>query len=94
MGAIKDAYTAAEERLHALIVQLEEKGEALAGEIRKAFDELRAHVPAVEAEVKADAARVAHDAVTAEAPVVNEAVQDVAAVADHAATATTEPTKQ
>ena len=91
VGAIKAAYAAAEERLHSLIVQLEESGHELADEFRKVFDQLHGRVPAVEAEAKADAEQVAHDAVAAEAPVVNEAVQDVAAIADTAVTSVSTP---
>jgi len=75
---------------HALIVQLEEKEHELAAAFRDWFNRLTGAVPAVEAEVKADAEQVAHDAVVAEAPVAAEAVQDVAAVADHAVTGATE----
>lgn len=108
VGAIKNAYTAAEERLHALIVQLEESGHVLAGEIRKEFNLLHGRAAVVEAEVKADAEQVAHDAEAAAAPVVTEAERDAqtvagevtqdatAAVAEAAAPAATpaEPVKQ
>jgi len=69
---------------HALIAQLEEKEHELAAAFRDWFNRLTGAVPAVEAEVKADAEKVAHDAVAA------EAMQDVAAVADHAVTGVTE----
>lgn len=62
MGAMKDVYTAAIERLHALIAQLEEEGHVLAGDFRKELDKLRGEVPALEAEAKADAEQIAHDA--------------------------------
>jgi len=74
---------------HALIAQLEEKEHELAAAFRDWFNRLTGAVPAVEAEVKADAEQVAKDAVAAEAPVAAEAMQDVAAVADHAVTGVT-----
>lgn len=49
------------------------------------LDRLTGHVPAVEAEVKADAEQVAHDAETAAAPVVAEAEQDAGHVAGEVA---------
>jgi len=76
---------------HALIAQLEEKEHELAAAFRNWFNRLTGAVPAVEAEVKADAEQVAHDAVAAEEPVAAEAMQDVAAVADHAGEAVTAP---
>lgn len=95
VSAMKNALHDLENKGDALIAQLEEKEHELAGEFRTWFNEFTGKLPAVEAEVKADADQVAKDAVAAEAPVVNEAVQDVAAVADTAATgATTEPAGQ
>lgn len=99
MGVVKSAFSDLEARGHALIAQLEEKGHELAAEFRTWFDELTGRLPAVEAEVKADAEQVAHDAVAVEAPVVNEAVQDVAAIGETAVagdvtSAATEPAQQ
>lgn len=91
MSAMKTAFTELEARGHALIAQLEEKGHELAHEFRTWYDEFTGAVPAVEAEVKADAEQVAHDAVAAEAPVAQEAMQDVAAVADTAVSGVTNP---
>lgn len=62
MGAMKDDYTAAIDRLHALIAQLEEEGHVLAADLRKELDKLRGDAPAVEAEVKADAGQLVTDA--------------------------------
>jgi len=86
MSAMKNALHDLEAKGHALIAQLEEKQHELAAEFRAWFNDLTGHLPAVEAEVKADAEQVAHDAVAAEAPVVNESVQDVAAVGETAVT--------
>lgn len=62
MGAMKDIYTAAIEKLHALIAQLEEEGHVLAADLRHELDKLRGEAPAVEAEVKADAGQLVADA--------------------------------
>jgi len=78
MGAMKDVYTAAIERLHALIAQLEEEGHVLASDLRKELDKLRGEVPAFEAEAKADAEQVAHD--------VQAAAQDAASDVEQAVT--------
>lgn len=88
---MKAAYTAAEERLHDLIALLEESGHELAGEIRKAFDQLRGRVPVVEAEVKTDAGQVLHDAEAAAAPVVAEVEADAKQIAKDAAQAVIPP---
>lgn len=80
MGAMRDVYTAAIERLHALIALLEEEGHNLAASFRAEIDKLRGEAPAVEAEVKADVQQVA---------VVVE--NDAAQVAEHAVTAAGEP---
>lgn len=74
-----------------------EEGHKLIGDLKAWMEKLTGHVPAVEAEVKADAETVTHDAVKAEAPVVTEAVHDATAVAETAvadvAGAATEPAK-
>lgn len=91
MSAMKAAWHDLEAKGHALIAQLEEKDHVLAADFRNWFGKLTGHLPAVEAEVKADAEKVAHDAVEAEKPVANETMQDVAAVTSDAVAGVTEP---
>ena len=84
VSAVATAFRDLEAKGHALIVQLEEKGHELAGEFRAWFDEFTGRIPALEAEVKADAGQVAHDAEVAAAPVVAEVERDVKQVAEDA----------
>jgi len=64
MAAMKAAYEAILDRLHALWVTLDGEGHHLAAEAKAVLDELRGDVPALEAEAKADAADVVHTAET------------------------------
>jgi peptidoglycan hydrolase CwlO-like protein len=84
MSAIKDVLV----KGHTLIAQLEEKQHELAAEFRTWFDDLTGHVPALEAEAKADAGRLADQAKRDAAHLAAEA--EAEAVTPQAATATAE----
>lgn len=87
MGAMKDVYTAAIDRLHVLIAQLEEEGHVLAADLRKELDKLRGEAPVIEAEVKADTGQLVTEAENDAAQAVEHVVDAVEQPATPAATA-------
>lgn len=80
------AMKAALDEIKTIVGELEAEGHKLAAPLKAWVEKLTGAVPAVEAEVKADAEQVAKDAVAAEAPVEAEAVKDAEKVAEHVVT--------